>query len=98
VVDFDHFQILKTFFRWSQIVTTYIFSPLPKTFFAIPKILRTFALASLTCISAGGQLHIERRYLRFVFVYLNVGTSNIVKQKPMQKGRHGLCKYSPGVC
>jgi hypothetical protein len=36
-------------------------------FLQSPKILRTFALASLPYLHGGGQLHIERRYLRFVF-------------------------------
>ena len=48
-------------------VKEYFFSTSQKLFLQSPKILRTFTLASPTCISAGGQLHIERRYLRFVF-------------------------------
>ena len=83
-----------------MLLQIYIFfsPPTKKNFFCNPKKILIFALASLPYINGGGQLHIERRYLRFVFVYLNVGTSNIVKQEQKQKGRHGLCIYNPVVC
>ena len=44
------------------------------------------------------QLHIERRYLRFVFGNSKLPLTPNHKPKQMQKGRHGLCIYIPVVC
>ena len=74
-----------------------LFSFSQKLFLQSPKILRTFALASPTCISSGGQLHIERRYLRFVFGDLKLPHIRLTSKNKCRKDATGCVFTSRSV-